>query len=144
MNVKCFAHMSLLMLSSMAHADDVADVKAEFNKLIEYQKTDDDRILNLFSVDCSVQITTVEGSVQNTRSIPMDMFRRMLLRANRLKTGSRDKYENVKFGQDGDSIRVRATIVDGISGHRGPFLLRYVRGSDGLMKIKDFQVTTGK
>jgi hypothetical protein len=141
--MKRAALLSLLLLCSISRADDIADAQSEFTKLVEYQKTDDDRIVDLFWADCSVEMTKMEGGVQKTRTIPMDAFRRMLLQANSLKTGTRDKYENVKFEKDGDFVWMRATLVDGKSGKRGPFLLKYARGSDGHMKIKHFHAMVG-
>jgi hypothetical protein len=141
--MKWFACLSLLLLCSPSRADDIADAQVEFTKLVEYQKTDDDRVVDLFWADCSVEMTTMENGVQKTRGIPMDAFRKMLLRANSLKKGTRDKYENVKFEKDGDFVWMRATLVDGKSGKRGPFLLKYVRESGGLMKIKHFHAMIG-
>ena len=127
--------MMLLLTLAVARADDIADAKAAFATMIEYQKSDDVRTLDLFAQDCAVTFTFTDGKATRVVALPTAAFRQMLQKSLDAKQGNQDVYEDVKYTQEGPSVRVDSTIVYHDTGKREPFSVLYVR-DNGAFKIK--------
>lgn len=136
-----FLAIALLTLS-IARADDIADAKAAFATLLEYQKTDDIRSLELFTEDCAVTFAFTDGVKSREATISSADFREMLKQAIALKQGNRDVYQDVKFTKEQSGVRVTSKILYAESGKRGSFSALYIRDKDSL-KIKEMKVTDG-
>jgi uncharacterized protein YceK len=78
---------------------DIRDAKAAFATLVEYQKTDDARSLDLFSQTCPV--TFINGDTKKTVVWPPDKFRESLKQQIALKNGDKDTYEDVHYSKEG-------------------------------------------
>jgi hypothetical protein len=129
-----------LFLLSIVHADDIGDARVAFAKLVEYQKTDDIRSLDLFAEDCAVTFTFTDGVTSRVSTFPPDAFREMLKQSLALKQGNKDVYEDVKYAQEESGVRVTSNILYAESAKRGPFSALYVRGNGGW-KIKELKLT---
>lgn len=136
-----FVGCASLRQTSSRTRNDIADAKAAFATLIEYQKTDDIRSLDLFSQNCPVTFTVVNGNTQRTVVWPQDAFLESLRKQLALKLGNRDTYEDVKFSQEGTNVLVTAMVHYADSGKRGPFSAVYVRDKTGILKIQELKVT---
>ncbi|MDB6155163.1 MAG: hypothetical protein JWL90_3616 [Chthoniobacteraceae bacterium] len=132
--------LSLLFAVSGARADDVAEAKVAFATLVDYQKKDDIRTLDLFTQDCAVKFTVTDGKSTRAAVIPADVFREMLAKSIALKHGNKDVYEDVKYSQEGACVRVTSSVLYAETGKHGPFSALYVRDK-GLFKIKELNVT---
>jgi hypothetical protein len=124
----------------IARGDDLADARTAFATMLEYQKTDDPRSPDLFTQDCAVTLFFTDGKSARMAKLPPQAFREMLAKQLKEKRGNKDVYEDVKYGQEGSSVRVTATILYHANGKRGPHSLLYVR-DNGVMKIKEMNVT---
>ncbi|MDB6173775.1 MAG: hypothetical protein JWL59_3086 [Chthoniobacteraceae bacterium] len=132
--------LSIFFALSGARADDVAEAKVAFATLVDYQKKDDIRTLDLFTQDCAVKFTVTDGKATRAAVIPADVFREMLAKSIALKHGNKDVYEEVKYSQEGVCVRVTSTILYAETGKRGPFSALYVRDK-AVLKIKELNVT---
>ena len=140
--MKLFLSALITLFSlSIARADDVADAKAAFATMVEYQKTDDPRSLDLFTRDCAVTFIFTDGTTTRAAALPPEAFRQMLTKALAEKKGNKDVYEDVKYTQEGPAVRVNSTVLYADSGKRGPFTLLYVREKSGVLKVKEMKVT---
>ena len=128
--------------SSSPAQDDIDEVKAAFGTLIEYQKTDDIRSLDLFSTNCPVTLTVIDGSKTSTVTLPPEAFRKLLRQQIALKLGNHDTYEDVKYSEvRGTNVLVTAMVRYADSGKRGPFFALYGRDTYGFYKIQHLKVT---
>jgi hypothetical protein len=118
---------------------EINDVKAAFATLVEYQQTDDIRVLDLFSPDCPITVT--EGNTQETLTWPQDDFREWLRQQIALKLETKNTYEDVEYLYFGPDVSVTAVIHYANSGKRGPFSAVYRRDSNGIFKINQVDVT---
>jgi len=132
--------LTLLMTFSIARADDIADAKAAFATMLEYQKTDDARTLDLFTPDCPFTVTLTDGKASRTVVVPPELFRKQLTVSIAKKEGNKDIYENVNYAPEAGGVRVTATVLAADTGKRGPFSVLYVR-NNGTLKIKEIKVT---
>lgn len=121
--------------------NDLADAKAAFATLLEYQKKDDIRSLDLFSPDCPVTFTVIEGNTQRVVVWQQVDFRASLKEQLSLKLGNRDTYKDVKYSQNGIQVLVSGMVQYADSGKCGPFSVVYGRDGNGLFKIQEFKVT---
>jgi hypothetical protein len=127
---------------SMLAADDVADAKNAFETLIQYQKQDDIRALDLFAPHCLVVYKVIDAKLEtNTITIPMEAFRASLKAEIAKKQGNKDEYRNVQYTTDGFSVTVTASLYSPDTGKESPFLAKYGRDSDKKMKIEEMRVT---
>jgi hypothetical protein len=134
--------LSLLFCLSAAAADDLADAKIAFTNLVNYQKTDDIRALDLFAKHCLITYTVNDGKSERIAVVPADAFRDSLTKEIAQKHGNKDAYEDVKFSSDGNKVQVTANIHYAESDKRGPFFAVYGRDvGDGIMRIEKFKLT---
>jgi hypothetical protein len=127
---------------SMFAADDVSDAKTAFETLIQYQKQDDIRALDLFSQHCLVVYKVIDAKPEtNTIIMPMEAFRASLKTEIDKKQGNKDEYRNIKYTSDGFSVTVTASLYSPDIGKETPFLAKYGRDSEGKMKIEELRVT---
>jgi hypothetical protein len=122
-------------------ADDIADAKAAFAALQEYQKEVDIRSLDLFATNCTVTLAVTDGTNRRTLVVPDGKFRAMLTNAIARKEGNSDVYEDAIYTQEGSSVRMSCTVLFADSGKRGPLTLLYLRDSDGKLRIKEMKIT---
>ncbi len=126
----------------MFAADDVSDAKTAFETLIQYQKQDDIRALDLFSQHCLVVYKVIDAKPEtNTIIMPMEAFRASLKTEIDKKQGNKDEYRNIKYTSDGFSVTVTASLYSPDIGKETPFLAKYGRDSEGKMKIEELRVT---
>jgi hypothetical protein len=136
-----FAFALLLAVLVPAWADDIADAKAAFETLQEYQQSDDPRMLDLFAKDVSVTMLVSDGKDVRPTYLPRADFFASLKRELLQKKGNKDVYENVKFVQEGADVRLTTTMLDASTGKRGPVTLLYARDKEGVLRIKEMKVT---
>jgi len=122
-------------------ADDIADAKAAFKTLQEYEKTDDIRAPGLFATNCVVTVLVTDGTNKRSLVIPDGKFRGMLSNSIARKEGNSDVYEDVKYSQEGSSVRLDCTVLIADSSKRAPLSLLYERDSDGELRIKEMRIT---
>jgi hypothetical protein len=138
----------LLILSpsvSLWAADDLSDAKTAFATLVQYQKDDDIRALDLFTQHCLIVYKVIDDKPEtNTVIIPAETFRASLKKEIEQKPGNKDEYRNVQYVSDGFSVTVTANMYNPDTGKETPFLAKYGRGSDGMMKIEEMRVTIFK
>lgn len=132
---------AVLCAFSVARADDVAEVRRAFDLFVQYQKTDDARILDLFVQDVSVTLTLDTGKETRDMSLPADTFRELVTQDIAKKRGNQDTFEEVKYTEEGDTVKVTSTLLHSGSGKRGPFLAIYGKDASGHFKIKALKVT---
>jgi hypothetical protein len=134
--------LTLFFCLSASAADDLADAKVAFTNLVNYQKSDDLRALDLFSKHCLVTFTITDGKSERIAVIPPDVFRVSLTNEIAQKHGNKDEYEDVKFSNDGFTVKVSATIHYAKSDKREPFFASYGRDvDDGVMRIERIKIT---
>jgi hypothetical protein len=132
----------LPLLSQFCRADDVADAKTEFATFLQYQKTDDPKILDMFTKDCVVKMTMTDGTREQSQVIPTAAFLQMITDALPKKEGNHDKYENITAKQDGVLVRVQCTLsFTDMNGKQEPFAVAFTRDTDGKLRIKEFSIT---
>jgi TonB family protein len=123
------------------HENDIESARAAFATLIQFQKTDDIRALDLFSRNCSITFTIIEGKTRRSEIIPADVFRRLIRKAIALKRGSKTIYEDVKFSKEGARVRVTASFRPEDSSDRGRFFAVYGRDDKAILKIQELKLT---
>ena len=126
---------------SPLQADDVADARKAFDFFVQYQKTDDEKMLDLFAPDISVTLTFDTGKETRDMVLPADTFREIVKGGLARKNGTKDAYEDVKCTQEGDTVKLTATLVDGKTGKKGPFVAVYAKDGSGNLTIKAMKVT---
>ncbi len=124
-----------------ARADGLTEVRRAFDLLVQYQKTDDERSLDLFARDISVTLTLDTGKETRDMTLPADTFRELVSQDIAGKHGNKDTYEDVKYAQQGDTVKVTSTLLHGSSGKRRPFLAIYGKDKAGHFKIKALKLT---
>lgn len=122
-------------------AADIAQVRAAFATLQEYQRTDDLRTLDLFMRNGSVTVTAISTESQKTRVMPVEKFRQLLAQELAEKRGSNCAYEDVRYANEGADVRVTGIIRYTDSDKRAPFSALYRCYGDGVFKIYDLKVT---
>ena len=121
-------------------ADTIEDAKTAFNKLVKYQKTDDERSIDLFSKDCKVELTLTDGKRKQLAKIPTAAFLETIKKNIAEKKGNREKYEKIKFNKQDKGVLVTADIVYP-DGKRGPFSALYMPDGDGDLLIVELNIT---
>lgn len=135
------ALLAALLVPLSAIADNLADAKKAFETLLAYQKTDDERSLDLFSNKCVAKVGVTDGEKEQTTVIPLEKFLDDLKKQIARKSGSTETYEDVKYSQEGDAIRVDAKVRSVKPATRGALALVYRRDSDEVMRIHEFNMT---
>lgn len=136
-----FAVALLPLLSTIARADDVADAKTEFAKFIDLQKSNDLKVLDLFSKTITVKITMTDGKQSQTQVMPTDAFLQQTKDSIAKKEEMKDKYSNITAKQDGDTVLVQCTLtLAELGGKEVPFEAVYIH-EDGKLKVKEFRMT---
>lgn len=136
-----FFALLLFSLATVARADDLADAKAAFETLYLYQKTDDSRLLDLFAPDIAVTVMLTYQDQVRPEYQPRAQFLATLKKALARKEGTKDTYVDTKYVQEGTGVRVTSTLVDGVTGKRGPIIVLYTRDAKGELKIKEMRIT---
>jgi hypothetical protein len=134
------AFFAALLVPMSALADDLADAKKAFETLIAYQKTDDERSLDLFSKKCVAKIVVTNGEKEQTKTIPTDKFLDDLKGQIAKKSGSSETYENIKYSEEGDGVRVDAGVVSAKNPVKSRLALLYRRDEDRVMRIHEFKM----
>ena len=130
---------------SLLAADDVSDAKIAFGNLVEYEKQDDLRSLDLFSKDCLVVYRVIdEKSQTNSVVIPPDDFRTEIKKEIEQKHGNKDEYRDIQYSSDGFTVTLTANIFNPDSGKETPLLIKYGRDEGGIMKIEELRMTIFK
>jgi hypothetical protein len=130
---------------SLLAADDVSDAKIAFGNLIEYEKQDDLRALDLFSKNCVVVYKVIDEKAQtNSVVIPPDAFRMEIKKEIEQKHGNKDEYRDVQYSSDGFAVTLTANILSPDSGKEIPLLIKFGREDGGIMKIEELRMTIFK
>jgi hypothetical protein len=130
---------------SLLAADDVSDAKIAFGTLVEYQKQDDMRALDLFSKDCLVVYKVIDDKPEtNIVVTPPETFRTAIKKEIEQKHGNKDEYRDIQYFSDGFTVTVTANVFNPDTGKETPFLIKYGRDSGGIMKIEELRMTIFK
>lgn len=123
--------------------DDVADAKAAFATMVEYQKTDDIRTTNLYSPDFILTCTLldVNGKSKKTFALTPEEFHKILMKEIASKRGSTEIYKAVTFSKNGTNVTVTAKVNRAGSTNEVPVSLTYGRDSDGVLRIQTMHIT---
>ena len=132
--------LAAMCVVSVVRADDAADARKAFDLFVQYQKTDDEKMLDLFAPDISVTLTFDTGKETRDMALPADTFRELVQAGIAKKDGSTDTYEDIQCAPAGDTVKLTATLVDGKTGKRGPFVAVYAKDGSGKLKIKAMKV----
>ena len=127
-----------------ARADNVDDVKKAFDTFVQYSKTADKRLLDLFAPEVSVTVAGDTGKGTQDMVIPTETFRQMVQESIDAKDGDTDTYADVKCVQDGDTVKLTCTRTEGDSGKPEPFLLIYAKDASGHFTIKALKMTVAR
>src|ERR1700722_1412981 len=115
--------------------DDMADAKAAFATLLEYEKTDDIRSTNLFSTNFLFTGTVVFRDDKKIVVLPAEAFRKELEKQLALKLGITETYEDVKFSKNGTNVTATGIVCYVGTTNRGPVSFVYGRDSDGILRM---------
>jgi TonB family protein len=124
-------------------SDDVATAKAAFVAFRKYENTDDVRILDLFSPNCSITFVTTDGKVERTTVVPSNVFREIVRKDIGLKHGNREtlRYDDVQFSKKGRNILLNARFHSSDSNKGGSLFAAYGRDDRGALRIQQFRIT---
>ena len=120
--------------------NDVESARAAFATLRQYQKTDDIRVLDLLSRNCSITFTIIGPKIKRTVVVPSDVFRARVRKEIALKRGNNDSYEDVKFSTQGTKVSVTATVRTSRSGDTERFFAAYGRDDKRILKIQELKI----
>ena len=137
-------YIALLLsaLTGTLKADDLADAKTAFNLLREYQKTDDIRSVDLFSLEVSVTFILTDGTAYQTNDIPAETFFHILREGIAQKKGNNETYKNVKFVKRDSVVVLDCMVVHADSKKAEPLHLEYAKSKDdGMLRITKAVVT---
>ena len=135
--------LALVLLTCLVgYADDLADAKKAFQTLLEYQKTDDVRSLDLFATNCTARFILTDGNQSVTNALSGEVFRTELSRQIAKKEGNRDQYDNVEYKVTGNSVVVESDVRFAAPVNRGHLILEYRRDPEGVLRIVEMQITT--
>jgi hypothetical protein len=140
---------SLLLASStplttlnVSKGDDIADAKAAFATMEQYQATDDARSPGLFDPNCAFKFTFTDGTNSRRIEVPPKAFFESLTQQLALKQGNPDKYEDVQYiYANGFTAEVCGTILYAANGKKEPFKVFYGRDASGVLKIMELDIT---
>ena len=123
-------------------ADDIAEVRREFQAYIEYQRTDDERLLDQLASDMAVTIILVhpKGDTE-TLQLTAAQFRKVIADALSQKTGSKDAYEKIGYAPVANGVLVTCTVLQADMRKRVPFSVVYARDEAGRFKMKLVKMT---
>ena len=134
---------ALCCLCSPARADDVADVRKAFDLYVQYNKTADKRLLDLFAPDVSVTIAGDTGRGTQDLVMPTETFRQMVQESITAKDGSNETYNDVKYTPEGDMVKVTGVCTQ--SGDKPePFVFVYAKDAQGKFVIKAMKMTVDR
>ena len=139
--ITALAATFIILLPMLCRADDVSDVKAEFNKYVEYMAADDPKVLDMFKADCVVRFTYLSGADLQARVVATKDFLQTIKDGIAKKEGGHDDYKHISAKQEGADVRVECTMVSGDgSGTVGPFSAVYTHDADGKWRIKELSI----
>lgn len=115
--------------------------QAAFNKLVAYQKTDDERTLDLHSPDCRVEFTYENGARKNNVGVPIEDFLAKLKAMIAKKSGTTDTYSKIAITEKDGVFEVNSLRHSKKSGRDLPFSVSFKEDKDGELKIIRLQLT---
>lgn len=140
-NKRCLGLLlALCLVCFSARADDVAEVRKAFESFVQYSKTADARLLDAFSPDLSVTQVIDTGKEKQDTVIPAATFLQIVRESIEMKDGSTDAYSDVKYTQEGDTVKVTCTCTPS-DDKPEPFSLVYQKDAAGRFKIKAMRTT---
>lgn len=128
--------VSLCFACHRVRGDDAADVRKAFDTFVQYTKTDDERTLDLFTQDVATTFYYDAGQGTREMTLPADTFRETIKKSLAKKEGNLDTYEDIECKQDGDTVKLTCTLIDGKTGGHAPLIMIYVKDGSGEFKIK--------
>ena len=123
-------------------ADDVAEARQAFDLLRQYARVDDDRVLDLFAPDVSV--TVVDAPAKGPARdivLPASEFLSLIRQGLARRQTDHGTYQDLKFTQGGNTVKLAGTRVDDRTGYAAPFLVIYGKDDAGRLKIKAMKLT---
>lgn len=129
-----------LFLTARVLADDVALAKEAFGKYVEYEKTNDPRILDLLTPDCGGEIKFTDGKFSFTAPVPKGELKKGYQAQIEKKEPFTGSYEDAVYTPLPAGVRVTGVIHFEKAGIRGPFAFGYIKDESGAMKIKFAQL----
>ena len=132
----------VLCALSAARADDVAEAQRQFDLFRQYARTNDEKLLDLFAADISVTFTVQAdmGPALDT-TLPAPTFRDTVEQSLARKEGNSNSYKDLKFEQEGDTVKLTCTRVDEKTGFTGPFVAVYGKDEAGQFKMRAMKFT---
>lgn len=130
---------SMVCLTAIAAADDVADAKKVFEQYVEYRNSGDLRVLDLISPES--EFVMVQHGDEFEISTPSPKHRERLESAMKKKLEQKEIFKEVEFRQVGKTFIIAEGICQpGDSEFKGPFRMLLDRDEAGVMKITRFHV----
>ena len=136
--------VALCGVCSCARADDVAEARKAFDLFVQYSKTADKRLLDLFAPDVSVTLAADTGKETQDMVMPTETFRQIVQESIDAKDGSNDTYNDVKCVQEGSTVKLTCTRTESDSSKPEPFLLIYAKDAAGQFTIKAVKMTVSR
>ena len=137
---KLICLLGLLLLAITLHAQSYPEVEAAFKTFGEYQRTDDERIIDLYAKDVSVTFIALNGAEPRKTFVPPKVFFEILKSELQKKKGGNDKYTDIKVTAIDSGFRVDCTLIHSKSGLPSPYIQEYVKTLEGF-KISKMIVT---
>jgi hypothetical protein len=137
--MKRFLVASLVTLTAVAAADDVADAKKLFEQYVEYRNSGDLRVLELISPKS--EFVMVQHGDGFEISTPSPNHRERLESAMKKKLEQKEVFEEVEFRQIGKTFIIAEGTCQPTDGEfKGPFRMLLDRDEAGAMKITRLHV----
>ena len=132
---------SISLLKALClQADEVDEVRKAFATFHEYQKSDDIRVLDLFTTNCTATFIVATPTRRSTNVLSGDEFRAELSRQLSLKQGNSDVYEGVRVAKTGDSFLLKCKVQSASPGRQGDLSMSYVRDTQGAVRIREMTI----